>query len=61
MLKQDKKADYFALSSAQMSDAYTLYALALMKFKGDIQGAIQNLKLQNGICLMTKRNNLITI
>ncbi|MBF4454668.1 hypothetical protein IRT38_04555 [Acinetobacter sp. SK-43] len=43
--KARQKADYFLLSSAQMSDAYTLYALALIKFKGDVEGAIQNLKI----------------
>jgi hypothetical protein len=40
-----KKADYFLMSSAQISDCYTLYALALIKFKGDIQGAMQNFKI----------------
>lgn len=40
-----KKADYFLMSAAQLSDSYALYALSLIRFKGDIQGALRNLKI----------------
>lgn len=53
-----QKADYFLLSSVQMSDAYTLYALALIKFKGDIQGAIQNLEIAEWYLLDDQKEQL---
>lgn len=53
-----KKADYFLLSSAQMSDAYNLYALALIKFKGDVQGAIQNLRIAEWYLLDDQKEQL---
>lgn len=56
--KARQKADYFLLSSAQMSDAYTLYAMALIKFKGDIQGAIKNLRIADWYLLDDQKEQL---
>ena len=53
-----KKADYFVLSAVQMSDAYALYALALVKFNGDIQGAIKNLEIANWYLLDDQKEYL---
>ncbi|MFW1857069.1 hypothetical protein [Acinetobacter defluvii] len=44
-IQSRRQADHFLMSSAQISDCYTMYALALIKYKGDIKQAIKSLKI----------------